>query len=64
MKQRVLFVPDEDLYLAFRLPTILRETGYGVVMLCVAGDSSRHLGQTHHRQGERGVFPPGCDPEK
>jgi len=30
MQQRVLLVPDEGLYLAFRLPPILREAGYGV----------------------------------
>ena len=42
MKKRVLLVPDEGLYLAFRLPPILREAGYGVDALCVAGDSIRH----------------------
>ena len=42
MKQRVLLVPDEGLYLAFRLPPILREAGYGVDALCLAGDSIRH----------------------
>jgi len=41
MQQRVLLVPDEGLYLAFRLPPILREAGYGVDALCVAGDSIR-----------------------
>ena len=42
MQQRVLLVPDEGLYLAFRLPPILREAGYGVDALCFAGDSIRH----------------------
>lgn len=41
MQQRVLLVPDEGLYLAFRLPPILREAGYGVDALCLAGDSIR-----------------------
>ncbi len=42
MQQRVLLVPDEGLYLAFRLPPILQEAGYRVDALCVAGDSIRH----------------------
>ncbi len=42
MQQRVLLVPDEGLYLAFRLPPILREAGYVVDALCLAGDSIRH----------------------
>lgn len=41
MKQRVLLVPDEGLYLAFRLPPILVAAGYTVDALCVAGDSIR-----------------------
>ncbi|GEM_PF-1243031 len=41
MKRSVLLVPDEGLYLAFRLPLILREAGYRVDALCLAGDSIR-----------------------
>jgi hypothetical protein len=41
MNRRVLLVPDEGLYLAFRLPPILRQAGYAVDALCLAGDSIR-----------------------
>ena len=41
MNRRVLLVPDEGLYRAFRLPPILRQAGYAVHALCLAGDSIR-----------------------
>jgi hypothetical protein len=39
--KRALLVPDHGLYLAFRLPIILREAGYRVDALCQVGDSIR-----------------------
>lgn len=45
-KARILLVPDENLYLAFRLPPIFRRAGWEVDLLCPAGNlmvHSRHV---------------------
>jgi hypothetical protein len=49
-RPRILLVPEEGLYLAFRLPRILRRAGYEVNLLCRAGHplaSSRYIDQVH-----------------
>lgn len=39
---RVLLIPEESLYLAFRLPKLFRKAGWDVDLLCLPGQLLRH----------------------
>src|SRR6185437_12459682 len=57
--QRVLLVPENALYLAFRLPKMFRKAGWEVDLLCLRGDPlahSRYIGDCIQEKSFDDIF--------